>query len=1634
MNLRSFRARLHAASVSVVSMRSQLCCLLLMLAVSPLVSAQVVVTATAGTPVGAYTTLKQGFDAINDGTHQGNVAIAITGNTIETAPAVLNASGSGAANYLLVQVTPTGGGTRVISGTVPGALVDLAGADNVTFDGLNSGGNRLTLSNSDPGASATLLLRDDASNNQFRRITLLGAGSGGDVGVVTLRAGVATGNDNNLWTACSIGAAAGGTPRNGFYASGAASPADHSGNTLTNCDVSDFFDPANATSGIRIESGNSGWTVSNNRLFQSAPRAYTAGNLHRGIVVQGGDGHVVSGNVIGYASSGATGTYTMSGSGPTFIAIDLNVGNAVASSVQGNVISGINLSTTSSGGVGAGILCGIRVAGGEVRVGNVIGNTVGGPTGVDLLVGTTSGTGGLVTGMNVSGGSSVIEGNTIGGLTAQGTSGTVGVNVNGITVTGSPTALTIQGNTIGNGAAQNMRAGAPASTANTGASGISIATTTAANVQILGNSIRNFVSHGSGTSAFVRGIWSAPAANVNTAISIRNNVIAGLSTNSGLSGVANGHAAVVGINVAHGNGPVIADNEISDLARVNAGSGGGTVAGIAVGNATATEILRNRIWDLRNASTSTSALAPAAVAGILIRSGSSSATAANNMIALGSGQATGTWFVGIWANHGSTPNPIDRIYFNSIHISGAAAAGTVPSSFGFHLGDFSANPRAITVDIRNNILSNVRTGGNGSHFAIGNNFGTTAASSWAPGSSDFNLLNANASTIGAWNGPRTFADWKVVSSSDGNSASNQPVTFVNASQDLHLNMGNTPTRLESGGVAIDGFGTDIDGQTRPGPVGSVLGGALAPDLGADEFDGAFLDGTAPAISYQPLERTSLTGDRSLTVSITDAGGIPTVGANVPRVYFAKVGFAYVSRACSLASGTASNSSWTCTIASADMGGLVTGNAVTYFVVAQDLAGNVNANPGIGFAANSVNDVTTLPSNPNGYTIALTYSGVYDVGTGAAITSLTNAGGLFDLLNQGVLVGDATFRITSDLTAETGNVALNDVVEDGVGGYTLTLRPFGGARLISGDRSGPLIRLVGVDRLRVEGSTSGATAADVVGGDPGIRELTIENTNLGITAGVIAIFAGTDGAQQNTFRNLVLQGGVALTSGALFRIDPAPASTPGTFNAGTRIENCAFRGASVGISALGVAATPSPGSVIVKNDMTGTGDDRIGRMGILVTGEDGTEIGLNRIAIPQTVESQDAAAIAVGSASISAAVPAIGTVSNARIYQNDIRSVSSESTFSAVGIFLAPPASGNAMIANNAIVGVIGNATPPDIVAGIMVTAVPGASTRVLNNSVILAGDRGGATMPSYGLAIQGDNPSVEVRNNTLSNGQFAASANATSYGIGLSATTFTAFDADYNNFFVTGPRAAFFRTGSLEAAVGVNLPTLADWQAATGDDAQSLAVDPLHVSTSDVHLTNSSPLLARGTPIAGIDVDIDQQVRAPTAPCIGADEVIDVDLQIDKDNDAQQLVSGTSTVYALVVANAGPVPARNARLTDPLPATLTSGSWMCVPAQSTATCPTPGAGTGSLDTLVNLGVGQHLRFDVMATVNGSVGGFVTNTASVAATATQNDPTTANNNATDEDPIVGVGLFANGFESSGKGNVTVPAAREAVGGD
>lgn len=114
--------------------------------------------------------------------------------------------------------------------------------------------------------------------------------------------------------------------------------------------------------------------------------------------------------------------------------------------------------------------------------------------------------------------------------------------------------------------------------------------------------------------------------------------------------------------------------------------------------------------------------------------------------------------------------------------------------------------------------------------------------------------------------------------------------------------------------------------------------------------------------------------------------------------------------------------------------------------------------------------------------------------------------------------------------------------------------------------------------------------------------------------------------------------------------------------------------------------------------------------------------------------------------------------------------------------------------------------------------------------------------------------------NTLTNNMFV---NYTAgYAIYL-ASNYTVTESDYNLFHSPSGNLGYFSSA--------NQAVLADWQAATGGDANSVDMDPMFHSTYDLHVCNEA-VAGLGTPIAGITMDVDGQGRDAATPDMGADE------------------------------------------------------------------------------------------------------------------------------------------------------------------
>jgi hypothetical protein len=140
---------------------------------------------------------------------------------------------------------------------------------------------------------------------------------------------------------------------------------------------------------------------------------------------------------------------------------------------------------------------------------------------------------------------------------------------------------------------------------------------------------------------------------------------------------------------------------------------------------------------------------------------------------------------------------------------------------------------ATLAEFRNNILVNLQSDNTG-QACNGVYLGSTAP--LTAGAMNNNAYFMTGSTghvgrIGTVN-HATLAAWRTATSRDSNSFFVAP-SFTSAT-DLHLTT--AKSLLESNGLTIAGITTDYDGQTRPGPVGSVNGGGLNFDIGADEAD------------------------------------------------------------------------------------------------------------------------------------------------------------------------------------------------------------------------------------------------------------------------------------------------------------------------------------------------------------------------------------------------------------------------------------------------------------------------------------------------------------------------------------------------------------------------------------------------------------------------------------------------------------------------------------------------------------------------------------------------------------------------------------------------------------------------------
>ena len=789
------------------------------------------------------------------------------------------------------------------------------------------------------------------------------------------------------------------------------------------------------------------------------------------------------------------------------------------------------------------------------------------------------------------------------------------------------------------------------------------------------------------------------------------------------------------------------------------------------------------------------------------------------------------------------------VYHNSVHLYGA-----MPGSVNTNLtvAFMIVGTGQTGVDVRNNIFSNQVSGGNPTgtrHAVVYLPSGATATmnltinnNAYYGGTDAFSLLAKAGTVFGSLEflvadfdptATTPAANFRSYTSTLSAAGTNDNASFATTSAppftsnvDLHIPAG-TATRLESGGAAV-GVTDDIDLEAR---------NATTPDIGADEFAGS----PAPA------------NDIGAVAFVEPANGstVPT-GSLTPQARFTNNGTATQNNVTvrfrifdSMMTEIYNQTATIATIAPLQ-------NVVVTFpstTISSPGAYTMQATAELAGDQNPANDTIS-----GSFNTVVPISGTISVGTGQTYTSLTNPGGLFEALNVAGISSNLIVNITSDLTAETGVVRLEQLTESGAGGYTVTFKPSGAARTISGlgTANNGLINLHGADRIIFDGSLSG--------GDD--RSLTITNTQTGTsTVFWIKSASAANGANNNTVKNCIINGAATasaqttagILAGSGVTIGGA-AEAPNNDNTVTnnhiyRVQNSIYNQGNTGFD---------QNWTVTNNEFGATAEaDKNRFRGMLMGNANNFVISGNNV---HGVTSFTGTTAAMSGIQLAFAV------TNGSVTGNRISNINNTSTAGtgAFGLQLSASPTTNITIANNFIwdVQAVGSATVTSNGHGININGAASAGGyKIYHNSVNMNTNQASGTTAALNLtsAVVAAG-AIDLRNNILANTQ-TAGATRRSVHSAAAATVFSMID--YNDY---------FSTGSVGFIGGTDRPTLADWQAGTTQDANSKAVDPLFISPTDLHLQPTSTLLGMGVAGTGITTDIDGQTR-DAMPDIGADEI-----------------------------------------------------------------------------------------------------------------------------------------------------------------
>jgi hypothetical protein len=787
-----------------------------------------------------YTTLKAAFDAINCGSFStsDDITLRITGNTTETAAAVLNPKST---NYSSVTIYPTTTGLS-ISGSLATPLIDLNGSSSVTIDGrlYNSDGSalvsgnaqNLTITNtSTSSTSGTCAIRvynntttpaDYATTIKY--CILKGSTTSSTSGVVMF---TSTASASSYMTGVTLSgnkitcSADANRPLNAIYSSGNSS-SKYNRITISNNRIYDFLSRGTDSNGINLAGFNYTCSITGNSLYEAASFVPTATRTYNLITISSVDSKDISitNNYLGGSAAYCVGTWTKTKGASNytsyFTGLNITVGPTISTTttVDNNYIKGFDW---TDGGASSWTAITTASSTGDVNIGKVSGNYIG-STGVSpySIIVTAGNTNANMYGIYIgSTGTTNCENNYIYGFKVDNTGTNKATNLYAIIKSNTAGTTTIKGNTIGDpntsASIYNAAAADPnwptnqttCGIKNLGTGTISIDYNTITNMSVASTKTGN----GQYEEVSTYGVFSVAGTNSITNNTI-SNIITACSYNNGFYQLQN---ACIGIGLFSTTAVAntISGNVVHSLSNTNS-SFGGCIVGIAYnGGTTASAIKNNFIYNLSVHASSTSGY----LHGIFANAGV--ATYSNNVISLGGDTKTAIY--GIYDTGAASQTC--SIFYNTIYLSGTVGSGATNKS-----ACLWNNAASNTRDYRNNIFHNTRTTTSGSnlHYTL---YCVASTGTLNCNYNDYKITAAAGQTLGYFAANVTALP--IVTGKTGNDANS-------LTTDPGYTPSTTPISFKPTSLTLNG--TDLSGLSLTKDFNQNMRSTTAPCMGAWETE------------------------------------------------------------------------------------------------------------------------------------------------------------------------------------------------------------------------------------------------------------------------------------------------------------------------------------------------------------------------------------------------------------------------------------------------------------------------------------------------------------------------------------------------------------------------------------------------------------------------------------------------------------------------------------------------------------------------------------------------------------------------------------------------------------------------------